>query len=62
MSTTTQRVHCPNCGDHAERHFLNQQQLIRTQCASCDYLMITCQKTGAVIEAYAPGLPAVCSR
>jgi ssDNA-binding Zn-finger/Zn-ribbon topoisomerase 1 len=53
---TVQIVRCPNCGSHAERHPLESNQLIRTQCPSCDYLMITCSKTGKVIEAYAPGI------
>ncbi len=50
------KIHCPNCGSHAERHYLTGDQLIRTQCPSCDYLMITCAQTGKVIEAYAPGI------
>lgn len=49
-------VRCPNCGSHAERHYLFNSQLIRTQCDSCDYLMITCSRTGRVVEAYAPGI------
>jgi predicted RNA-binding Zn-ribbon protein involved in translation (DUF1610 family) len=49
-------VHCPNCGSHAERHHLVADELIRTQCPTCDYLMITCAQTGRVIEAYAPGI------
>ena len=56
MSTVIQTVHCPNCGKSAERHHLQEQQLTRTQCSGCDYLMITCQRTGRVIEAYAPGI------
>ena len=49
---TVQRVHCPNCGNHAERYYL--QGTVRTQCSKCDYLMTTCAETGRVIEAYAP--------
>ncbi|MEM9807227.1 MAG: replication restart DNA helicase PriA [Cyanobacteria bacterium P01_D01_bin.56] len=56
MSTAIQTIHCPNCGKFAERHHLNSQHLTRTQCSSCDYLMIVCKKTGKVIEAYAPGI------
>jgi hypothetical protein len=48
-------IYCPNCGQTAERHYLLQDQLTRTQCAHCDYLMITCDRSGKVIEAYAPG-------
>ncbi|HIK16752.1 MAG TPA: zinc ribbon domain-containing protein [Leptolyngbyaceae cyanobacterium M33_DOE_097] len=50
------QIFCPNCGSHAERHHLEEDGLIRTQCHACDYLMITCDKTNRVIEAYAPGL------
>ena len=60
MQTTCQRVHCPNCGRGAERYHLTTERLIRTQCAHCDYLMITCSRTGKVIEAYAPGIFARC--
>lgn len=55
---TIQAIHCPNCGNTAERHFLLLQKLTRTQCAACDYLMITCTDTGRVLEAYAPGIRA----
>jgi uncharacterized Zn finger protein len=61
MAILTQQIHCPNCGNQAERHYLIDQKLVRTQCARCDYLMITCQKTGKVIEAYAPGVPSICN-
>jgi hypothetical protein len=53
---TLQVVRCPNCGSHAERHHLADDHLTRTQCQTCDYLMITCTLTGKVIEAYAPGI------
>ena len=49
-------IRCPNCGSHAERHHLLDSQLTRTQCPACDYLMVTCARTGNVIEAYSPGL------
>jgi transposase-like protein len=51
-----QKIHCPNCGSAAERHYIADSQITRTQCPSCDYLMITCTRTGKVIEAYAPGI------
>jgi ribosomal protein S27AE len=51
-----QSVRCPNCGSSAERHYLLARQLTRTQCPSCDYLMITSSLTGKVFEAYAPGI------
>lgn len=53
---TMQMVRCPNCGELAERHHLSGSHITRTQCASCDYLMILCTKTGRVLEAYAPGI------
>jgi hypothetical protein len=56
MILTSHQVHCPNCGRLAERQRLDQGKLIRTQCAECDYLMITCAISGRVVEAYAPGL------
>lgn len=56
MNVISQRICCPNCGQKAERHLLVDDQLSRTQCPECDYLMITCTQTGKVIEAYAPGL------
>jgi len=51
-----QKIHCPNCGSAAERHYITDSQVTRTQCPRCDYLMITCTRTGKVIEAYAPGI------
>ncbi|MBD2020995.1 replication restart DNA helicase PriA, partial [Leptolyngbya sp. FACHB-36] len=53
---TVTEIRCPNCGSPAERHQLELEHLTRTQCATCDYLMITCSQTGRVIEAYAPGI------
>lgn len=53
---TSQRVCCPNCGAKAERNYLVHPRHTRTECPKCDYLMITCSLTGAVIEAYAPGI------
>ncbi|MDG2990408.1 hypothetical protein L3556_05595 [Candidatus Synechococcus calcipolaris G9] len=52
--TTLQTIHCPNCGSYAERHQIND--ISRTQCPRCDYLMVMCNRTGRVIEAHAPGL------
>ena len=56
MQLTSHTTHCPNCGRDAERHYLTDSGIVRTQCAHCDYLMITCHHTGRVIEAYAPGI------
>lgn len=53
---TVQTIHCPNCGSHAERHHFSGSGVVRTQCPACDYLMVTCSRTGRVIEAYAPGI------
>ncbi len=57
MLLNKQIVCCPNCGSSAERHYVSSSQIIRTQCPSCDYLMIVCSLTNNVIEAYAPGIP-----
>lgn len=53
-----QKIRCPNCGSEAERHAIDNGRMTRTQCSCCDYLMVTCTKTGKVIEAYAPGINA----
>ena len=53
---TSQIVRCPNCGSYAERNYLIDQDITRTQCPVCDYLMVNCSSTGKVIEAYAPGI------
>lgn len=53
-----QAIYCPNCGSSAERHYISSNQIVRTQCPSCDYLMIMCSQTNRVIEAYAPGIAA----
>ncbi|MBE9179416.1 replication restart DNA helicase PriA [Oculatella sp. LEGE 06141] len=58
QTKTSQTIRCPNCGCLAERHYLLNQQTIQTQCPSCDYLMVTCSRTGNVVEAYAPGISA----
>jgi hypothetical protein len=51
------KICCSNCGsDRAERHYIQDLELIRNQCPVCDYLMVTCASTGRVIEAYAPGI------
>jgi ribosomal protein S27E len=51
-----QVIRCPNCGSKAERHHLLSSQLTQIECPICDYLMVTCDRTGGVIEAYAPGI------
>jgi hypothetical protein len=33
-----------------------QLQVIETSCPVCDYLLVSCSRTGNVLEAYAPGL------
>jgi hypothetical protein len=54
----SQTIRCSNCGNHAQRHFVDNS-IIRTSCPTCDYLLVQCAKTGRVIEAYAPGLYSV---
>lgn len=56
MQTIT-KIICPNCGSpSAERHNITDRQISRTQCPECDYLLVMCQRTNRVIEAYAPGI------
>jgi hypothetical protein len=51
-------IRCPNCGAIAERHHLSYLAQVKTQCESCDYLLVMCTRSGHVLESYAPGLPA----
>ena len=51
-----QKIRCPNCGSEGERHYVSESQVTRTQCPTCDYFMLSCTRTGRVIEAYAPGI------
>lgn len=50
-----QSIHCPNCGSFAKRQSLASEKT-QTECPTCDYFMLTCSRTGSVLEAYAPGL------
>jgi hypothetical protein len=51
-----QTIHCPNCGSHA----LRQQYIIKTEivtetaCPVCDYLLVSSQLTGKVMDSYLP--------
>lgn len=57
----TTAVHCPNCGSLAERHYSKIHRQTRTQCARCDYLMVTGEGKNnlmRVVESYAPGVMA----
>ncbi|BAY83534.1 hypothetical protein NIES267_30230 [Calothrix parasitica NIES-267] len=61
-----QMVRCPNCGKLARRERFNkllsdylnssEKAVIKTECKSCDYLMIMGSYDGKVLEAYAPGI------
>ncbi|MBE9039386.1 hypothetical protein IQ235_01065 [Oscillatoriales cyanobacterium LEGE 11467] len=63
---TVQAICCPNCGSIAKRFYsVNAKRInadcpknlvTRTECPTCDYLMVTCSMDGRVIEAYAPGI------
>lgn len=55
-----EKVRCPNCGSHAERHHLSKHNIVQTQCPACDYLLVSCSRTGSVLEAYAPGINMSC--
>jgi hypothetical protein len=57
-------IRCPNCGSFAHRLLSDclptgdkcpANQIMQTECPVCDYFMVTCWQTGAVLEAYAPG-------
>ncbi|MGD1858049.1 MAG: hypothetical protein ACFB2W_27750 [Leptolyngbyaceae cyanobacterium] len=64
-----QQVRCPHCGAIADRYFLDLDQfshqiaqkcaaddcVTRTVCDHCDYLMVLCTKSDAVLEAYMAG-------
>ena len=47
---------CPNCGSAATRKHIQQSDLTEVACQTCDYFLVICNKTGNVVEAYAPGL------
>ena len=49
-------IRCPNCGAIAERHHLAYLGQVKTQCDRCDYLLVTCTRSGHVLESYAPGV------
>ncbi len=51
-------IRCPNCGAIAERHHLAYLGQVKTQCDRCDYLLVTCTRSGHVLESYAPGISA----
>lgn len=53
---TIQTVRCPNCGSYARRQVFSRHNIIETACPTCDYLLVSCQVTGKVIESYAPGI------
>ena len=59
LKMITQTIHCPNCGDLATKS-ISENNIQRTSCQGCDYLMVQCAKTGKVIEAYAPGIKSYC--
>ena len=58
--TKTQIIYCPNCGDRATR-YITENNIKRTSCEHCDYLLVQCADTGKVIEAYAPGVDSYCA-
>lgn len=47
---------CPNCGSEAIRRYLYPAGLVETTCETCDYLLVSREETGDVVEAYAPGI------
>jgi hypothetical protein len=55
-SQIVETIFCPNCGKEARNYHILPEEILRTSCRSCDYLMIKCARSGKVIEAYAPGV------
>ena len=61
----SQIIRCPNCGNSARRYFFTSQdpsykscpnnQVMQTECAACDYLMVMCTRNANIVEAHAPG-------
>ena len=57
-----QVVRCPTCGNKAERKYCSSNSrpyysccdhpLIRTECPTCDYLMVVSALDGRVLETY----------
>lgn len=47
---------CPNCGSTAIRRYFHDSSLRETSCETCDYLLVSCEETGNVVESYAPGV------
>ena len=58
--TITKIIYCPNCGDRATES-ISENDVKRTACPNCDYLLVQCAKTARVIEAYAPGIKTYCT-
>lgn len=54
--STCLNILCPNCGSSATRKHVLQSGLVETACQTCDYFLVSCKKTGNIVEAYAPGL------
>lgn len=68
---TSLKIHCPNCGRMAQRHFYDggmacqgcpDPAVAKTECSHCDYLLTMCWGNGRVLEAYAPGTVAEVKR
>lgn len=62
FSRTRCQVRCPDCGSEAHCSYPSGQchgygvcpcqQLRRVECSSCDYLLVTCAETEAVVETF----------
>lgn len=49
-----QTVHCPNCGNLGLRQqfLLEHEVCTETACPVCDYLLVSCHRTGRVLDSY----------
>ncbi|MFN9175814.1 MAG: replication restart DNA helicase PriA [Synechocystis sp.] len=49
-----QTIHCPNCGSHAlrQQYVIEAETITETACPVCDYLLVSSQLTGKVMDSY----------
>jgi hypothetical protein len=51
-----QTIHCPNCGCHAlrQQYIIETETITETACPVCDYLLVSSELTGRVMDSYLP--------